>query len=300
MQITTHEGIGDKIPERCWIPLLVLYRLGKVVTAIKLQKLIFLIQDKARIKQGYDFFKYHYGPYSAELELDTFLLSEAYNFISIEYKRISHPTGYYIYTIMPEGNAAFETILPSLNPELVRRADRCLEKFGSWDHYKLVEYVYEEYLPKKHAYEERFTHVKNDLESISSFWQKTYSPDCPASIDVLSVVEYIELAFKQMEMQEDEVTKGVILSAAAELSSKLIDVTSTCAEEEMCVYDADKCKASIDEPRLFELFDFLISYCESKGVLSKLEELDFADIILEEDFRRLKKSLSDLDVGSTY
>ena len=70
-------GSDEDYTSGCWILLMALNRLGKIVTKTKLHKLIFLVHEEAQIKGGYeDFRKHFYGPHSFHLTADSDLLAQ--------------------------------------------------------------------------------------------------------------------------------------------------------------------------------------------------------------------------------
>ncbi|MFH0897930.1 MAG: hypothetical protein V1850_07805, partial [Candidatus Bathyarchaeota archaeon] len=71
--VLSHRGksTSSSVPERAGILLFLLNSLGEIITELKLQKLVFLIQNEAKAPKGYRYFKHYFGPFSRELIIDT-------------------------------------------------------------------------------------------------------------------------------------------------------------------------------------------------------------------------------------
>jgi len=263
------------IPERCWIPLFVFNRLGKIVTRKKLQKLIFLVQEEARIKEGYEFKKHHFGPYSPSLAADIEMLAEN-EILAREHYISNHE--YFIYYSTEESEKIFnENFTGMLINNLEERIDAKLDKYGDCDHNTLTEYVYKKYLPEDEDYEERTRRVVNDLLSLNLLWESHYTPECPLFIDAKAIIEYATLLFSKDFNGLDQVVKGVLLVASEDLIENLVDVTND-----------HRCECSEVDPSLIDLFDFITYYCNKNDVLPLPEDLDFSLLLTDAEIEQLE------------
>jgi len=108
--------------------LLVLFEhFNKVVGRTRLQKIVFLLQNKFNIKFSYKFISYYYGPYSKDLQFEVNLLN-AMGMINV-----SAGDGVYIHTLSEKGVTTTKEIIeqrkddPEIK-ELISRLDYFRDK----------------------------------------------------------------------------------------------------------------------------------------------------------------------------
>jgi len=280
----TPRGVKPKIlPRRIWIPLLMLRELGKVVTSIRLQKLVFLIQVECRFRDEYDFIEYHYGPYSESLRQDIFVASQ----LGLVRTNVVHGLehDYYEYELTEDGKAFTESLLKMVDERDVERARAVLRRYGNMDWRELVEYVYREYMKGK----DEFRWVAGSLREVylpimRSVWESELrrNPGSLGATQVLAVVEYMDHVLGVAEERvEDSVTLGVLASTMKDLTFMLLELTRRLKTGYVT--------AEVD-PEVDELFEFLQDYCSRKGIAKKIGELDFSEFLDEEGMRRLEEA----------
>jgi len=274
-----------KLPQRSWLPLYLLYVLGKIPTATKLQKLVFLIQTEGRI-DGYRFFKRHYGPYSDELEVDVRAFSQSLNLMQTQIvEGANYP--YFLYLPTQKGLNLTEQIVKTEVPkEISKRADAIIKKYGNRSYQELQEYIYTRYVIPEQIFDEVYSHLSDDLISLDNIWKAWYKDDCPASFLILAVVEYSSKALSQLKDIPDPVLRGVCISSISELTAKLVDLTSHCESTEKCPFSFKTLFSEISDH-----ISFLDGYCGKHGIIENILEIDFSDFIDEEELRRLEKIL---------
>ena len=277
--------ISRKLPKRGWIPLYALSVLGKIPTATKLQKLIFLIQTEGKI-DGYRFFKKHYGPYSDELDMDVRSFSQSLDLMQTQIvEGANYP--YFLYQPTLEGLKLTKELAETEIPKEIRkRADEILAKYGGKSYQELQEYIYKKYVIPEQVFEDVYSHLSDDLISLDNLWTTLYKDDCPASFLILAVVEYGAKALSKLESVPDPVLRGVCVSSISKLIAKLVDLTSHCETTEKCPFSF---KALFSE--ISDHISFLDNYCGKHGVIENIGEIDFFDFINEEELERLEKVL---------
>lgn len=265
-----------------WILLMALKKLGKIFTKTKLQKLIFLVQEEARIKGGYDDFNKHfYGPHSYHLTADVEILAQE-DLINKDQYIGGKGRPYYVYGATEKGNKLLEdNLCPKIDESIVGKAKTIIDKYGECEYEELMEYVYKKYLPESEDYEIRLGELLNNVKILENLWEEQYSPESALYVDLMSTLEYINLVFDKInEMSLDRVVKGVLLVT----SEDLIENSFETGEQ----YFSDE---NFDESliQLNDLFDFLCYYSDKNDLVPTLEKIDFSEILNEEEFERLEQ-----------
>ncbi len=274
----------EKIPKRGWIPLYTLAVLGKIVTATKFQKLIFLIQTEGLI-EGYAFHKKHYGPYSEELDVDIRAFTESFNLIDtrlIEGKK--YP--YSLYSPTQKGIDTVTEIKKEIPVEKMAKVDAIIKRYGNKSYQELLEYVYQKYVIKDQTFELLCPELSDDLLSLESIWRALYQDDCPASSIVLATIEYQTKALLKLQAIAEPVFRGVCVASISELTAKLLSLTSSCKIAKKCPLSF---KALFSE--VSDQISFLSQYCGKQGIIGSFDDVDFSDFINEEELARLEKEL---------
>lgn len=268
--------------EGYWILLMALKKLGKIFTKTKLQKLIFLVQEEAQIKGGYDdFSKHHYGPHSYHLTADAELLSQE-GLIIKEQTLGCNNRPYYFYQSTENGNKLLEeSICPKVDKNLIEKVKSIVDKYGNCEYKELTEYVYKKYLPKPEKYEERLEELMVNIKILENLWEDQYSVDSIIYVDLMSTMEYITLIFDKInKIHLDLVVKGVVLVTSEDLIENSFEISE--------LYFGDQ---NYDESlkQLNDLFDFLSYYSDKKELVPALEKIDFNEIFSEEEIERLEQ-----------
>ena len=121
----------------------------------RLQKLVFLTQEKAGLKI-FNFKPYKYGPYSRPL-YDTLDKLEKEGFIESTARRTRNDNEKHIYSITGKGQAAIKKFLEESDVEgFMETADRVKHRFNGKPLRELLQYVY-------HSYPEYAENSKLDL-----------------------------------------------------------------------------------------------------------------------------------------
>jgi uncharacterized protein YwgA len=275
----------ERIPERGWIPLYTLYKVGKVPAATKLQKLIFLIQTEGKL-DGYRFFKHYYGPYSEELDVDVKSFSQSLDLIDVQVVEGSkYP--YYIYSPTQKGIKTIQEIIKKTPTEELKKADKIIDKYRNKNYRELMEYVYKKYVIPEQTFETIYPSISDDLISLNNVWEKWYKDDCPASLLILSIVEYNSKALEKLKNVKDAVIRGVCTSAISELTAKIVDLTSNCQTSKDCPFTFKTLLTEISDH-----VNFLDTYCSKNNILPDILDIDFSDFMNEEELTRLEKNIA--------
>ncbi|MCW3996330.1 MAG: hypothetical protein NWE98_09335 [Candidatus Bathyarchaeota archaeon] len=276
----------ERIPERGWIPLYTLYKVGKIPAATKLQKLIFLIQTEGKL-DGYRFFKHYYGPYSEELDVDIKSFAQSLDLIDVQVVE-GNKYPYYIYSPTQKGIKTIQEIITKIPTMELKRADKIIDKYRNKNYKELMEYVYKKYVIPAQTFEEIYPSISDDLISLNNVWEKWYKDDCPASLLILSIVEYNSKVLEKLKSAKDPVIRGVCTSAISELTAKIVDLTSNCQTSKDCPFSF---KALLTE--ISDHVNFLETYCSKNNILPDILDIDFSDFMNEEELTRLEKTVAE-------
>lgn len=120
----------------------------------RFQKLVFLLQEEAKIPLGYEFKPYHFGPLSFELQNDlNWMVAQG---VVIEFvTEFGEGIKRYEYVLSEWGKDYFkEMIEPSMPKNIMDAISSVVEKWGFVEIQKLLDYVHqrysEYYLPTAH------------------------------------------------------------------------------------------------------------------------------------------------------
>ena len=288
--------LRSELPERSWIPLFILNESESIATKLKLQKLVFLIQNKAKIRNGYDYKKYYYGPYSSELDLDTCTLDNN-KLIRMELKS-GRTYPYWNFHILTQGREMATFLLENINKTLIDRVMNCLNEFIVMDHNEITEYVYTKFwLTDKKLLHRNITDSLRTLKSVIACYEGAYFPACPFISDALAFSEYCNHAITKAKNLSDDVEKSVVVNSCNELIFRLLEIGKLCAEEKTCFVEAERKICRTPDPSLFEIFSFIENYCIKKDILPSLHDFGFR-MMSGEDLERLKDAFANLDLDS--
>lgn len=290
MQQSFHSPKSILIPERARILLFLLTRLGKVVTELKLQKMIFQIQNEAKVPKGYRYFRHYYGPYSKELNMDTFTLMKE----GLIEKEIVYGSkhSYWVFKITNEGNEFFEKSIPhDMSPGVIQRMNNVINKYKDYDSNELTSIVYEQWKIKKPGLiASEIGELRKDLQAVMSFWEAIYVPECPTITYFLAFLEYSQEALEKTSLIDDTVIKIVLVRACRELEEMLGNIAQVCSKKGMCPLEAEKGLCQTNDPSVYEIFDFIENYCEQNSILPKLSDQDLSKLMTGDEYRRLQKA----------
>jgi len=283
------------LPKRTWLPLFVLNSTNRIVTKLKYQKIIFLIQNDAKIWNHYNFKKHYYGPYSKELDVDTKTLS---NQGLLQIKKIygaKYP--YWNFEITNKGSDILNSLLNNVSPHIKERVSNALKKYIDMNHNEITELVYSRFqLRNKKELNRGMVESYDTLKSVISYYKGIYIPECPILTYILGFSEYCLEAIKRME-SKDDVMKSVIINSSNELACRFLDIANYCDEKSLCIEKADKVICGSSEPDLFEIFTFIEDYCSTNEVLPKIEDMDFSEFITMEEVKRLEMAFQTVDLS---
>lgn len=285
-----------ELPERIWIPLFILNESENITTKLKFQKLVFLIQNKAKIRKGYDYRKYYYGPYSSELDLDTCTL-DSKKLIRME-KISGRKYPYWNFWIQDHGREVANVLIDNLSKTLVNRVKECVHEFIPMNHNEITEYVYSKFwLTDEKKLNEHIKDSLQTLKGVTACYEGVYFPECPFIVDALAFSEYCNHAITKAKDLADDVQKSIVVNSCNELIFKLLEIGKLCAEEKMCFAKAERKICKNPDPSLFEIFNFIEDYCVKKDILPSLHDFGFR-MMSGEDLERLKDAFANLDLDS--
>ena len=278
------------IPESSHILLLVLDRMGEINTELKLQKLVFQVQNEAKITGGYPYFKHHYGPYSRELHLDALTLANQ-EFIKHEVV-VGLRYSYSKYNITDRGRTYFrQFVLPGLKQRDITRMSQVLDKYGDYTPHDLAETVYKQWRIKEpEAISHEVSQLLGSLNSVKAFWDSLYLPECFVINYYLAFAEYSLDALSRAASSRDTVVRSVLVHAGKELCDKLETIADACSKRDECPAEVAKDLCNSTDVSIYEIFEFIEDFCSRNKILQRLSERDVADLMTEEEYGRLMKS----------
>lgn len=281
---------GD-VPQRLWLPLLILETTGPLYSKTKFQKLAFLAQYEAKIDE-YDFIKHHYGPYSDGLDLDTVCYpSLIIQNISFSYNVQSGH--YYSYYITKEGQSILSELRQELEPQLVQQVADKVRELNSRPLCELLEEVYTKFALGKDDSKNLELEVKDELMKILPPIHNSYLKfGNRQATFVAAILEIIDQVVLKAGDVEDTVQKGVMLN----LSKEIIQKCKELAKEITPPADS-----GLLRPRFLEigdLFRFLMQYCENRNIMENPLSKPLEDIMTEDEAIRLSKALEEAQLPS--
>lgn len=290
---------ASTVPERASILLFLLNNVKQVVTELKLQKLIFLIQNEAKVPKGYYYFKHYYGPYSKELNIDTTTLMNEGLLEKREVNGTNHP--YWIFKITDRGRGHFkETFLDDRNSKLLDRMQNVVTKYAACNPYELTEMVYKKWdIRSPETVDSKIKYLRKDIQAIMRFWESLYFPECPTITYFLVFLEYSQEALGKVSEIDDVVIKSVLLGACRELNDNLANIAQVCSKKGMCPIEAERGLCQVLNPSISELFSFIEDFCQRNKVLPKLEERDLTELVTEEEYRCLQEAFKTIGTLSS-
>jgi hypothetical protein len=276
-----------QIPERASLLLFVLNKTNCIPTELKLQKLVFQIQNEAKALQSYDFIEHYYGPYSQEISLDTSTLANAGLITKDILIGRNHP--YYMFWITEAGRDYFnKSILPDISPKFMKRMTDTLDKYSACSPNQLAEIVYQEWGIKN---QQKLTYdileLKKDFQAVSAFWESKYFPDCPIIPFFLASIEYAQEALGKLEGIKDTVKKGTLIGACRELHGMLSNIAEVFSKENICPLEAEKGLCKNADPSISEVFSFIEDFCERHKILQRLSNREISELVTEDEYKRL-------------
>ncbi|MBS7626872.1 hypothetical protein KEJ51_07550, partial [Candidatus Bathyarchaeota archaeon] len=278
MDISRAEASRTTVPDRANILLFVLNQLGEVVTELKLQKLVFQVQNEAKIPGGYRYFKHRYGPYSQELSMDSVMLMNR-GLIERE-ERIGRDYPYWVFRITERGRWHFsQYILPTMTSKSIERMRSVLDKYSKYSHYELAEIIYNEWKIREfESLNLEIQMLEKDLQATASFLETMYFPECPAITYFLAFIEYSQEALTKIRRTKDAVVKSVLSRACRELTDKLVNAAQICSKKHLCQVEAEKGVCKAPDPSIYEIFDFIEDFCDRHGIQPKLSERELTEL----------------------
>lgn len=248
------------------------------------------MQYEAKIL-GYDFYENLYGPYSQELNIDTYT---ADNKGLIERERVlGVEHAYWMFKVTDIGKEYFgKSVLPQLGEEDIQRMRRALSQYAKLEPHALVEYVYRQYgIKDVQRLNSELQGLIKDLEASTSFWETLYFPECPVITYYLAYLEYSHDALEKVASVSDTVVKSVLVRACRELNDKLENIAEVCSENRACPAKVEPDICQTPNPSVHEIFDFIESFCEQKSILPKMLNRELEELVTGDEYERLQKAL---------
>lgn len=290
MQNATNSYMTEEIPERLWLPLLILETTGDLHSKTKFQKIAFLTQYECQIDQ-YDFIKHHYGPYSDGLDLDTACYpSLIIQKISPSYYASSKH--YYSYFITEQGKNVLSTLKQKLNPEIINSMKLKIKELNEKPLCELLEEVYKKFALKKDDSKQLELEVKEELMKVLPPINHSYMKfGNRQTTFVLGILEMIDHILSKTET-EDTVQKGVIFN----LSKEIIQRCKDLAKDIIPPTNSDSLRPQFLE--IHDLYNYLTQYCENRNIVLDPMSRSLDELLNEDEAKRLSRALEAIELPS--
>lgn len=265
------------------ILLYLIYKLRKVSTALKLQKLMFLIFAEGKVPNY--FFKSHlYGPYSQAIQISTAKLSSE-DFIDVtKFVYTSTQKKCYVYEITDKGRSYVEAEITHILPQKIKnQIDSIIEKYADFNHDTLVEYVHKNYTDvESKTLDSVKIETENRLQRLLDIWN-SLDKNNSVALNIAAYLEYCKKTLTKLNDSIKPMQKVLLLSSVRDLLNYI---------EKFTAISIDNLQAFSATPiEIEELFSFVEYICEKYSIIKALdsEELDYSDFISEEDAERLSQ-----------
>lgn len=197
------KSINMDLP-RCWPILYSLYKKGEIQGHFYLQKYLYLAKVEGKVPMDYEFIKEDYGPYSIGIKSDAFLLNRD-GFIEMR-----NLDGKWVFTITEKGKNAAKKMLEKLSKRDITHFDKILEKFGSYSHYELKNYVYKSHIRDEKTNKRLKSQMLIDIMDLTYFFRDQESSS--NSLFVRGSLDYCARALKKEDLK-DPVKKDLLLTS---------------------------------------------------------------------------------------
>ncbi len=280
----------EEVPERLWLPLLILETTGDLHSKTKFQKIAFLAQYESKLDE-YDFIKHHYGPYSDGLDLDTAcypsLITQT---ISPSYYASSRH--YYSYYITEQGKNILSELKQKIKPDTIQTMVNKIKELNEKPLCELLEEVYEKFALKKDDSKQLELQVKEELMKVIPPINHIYMKfGNRQTTFVLGILEMIDKILSKSQT-EDTVQKGVIFN----LSKEIIQRCKDLAKDVIPPTDSDSLRPQFLE--IHDLYNYLIQYCENRNIVQDPMSQPLDEILNEDEALRLSKALEAIELPS--
>ncbi len=280
----------EEVPQRLWLPLLILETTGDLRSKTKFQKIAFLTQFESKLDE-YDFIKHHYGPYSDGLDLDTVCYpSLIIQKISPSYYSSNRPC--YSYYITEQGKNVLSELKQKLNPETIQLVVTKIKEINEKPLCELLEEVYEKFALKKDDSKQLELQVKEELMKVIPPINHSYMKfGNRQTTFVLGILELIEKILSKSQTK-DTVQKGVIFN----LSKEIIQRCKDLAKDVIPPTDSKYLRPQFLE--IYDLYNYLIQYCENRNIVKDPMSQSLDEILTEDEALRLSKALEKVELPS--
>jgi uncharacterized protein YwgA len=276
-----------EVPQRLWLPLLILNETGPLVSKTKFQKLAFLSQYLSKI-DVYDFKKDNYGPYSKTFDLDTMCFANLINH-NISQSRSNPERHYYTFEITQEGKNQLQLLQKQINPKQIELVKSNIDNYKDKSLCELLEEVYTEFAIEQKDSENLLRDVKYELERVQAPITHCFlTYHNRQSTFVLSVLEIIKEAVESLEKITDTVRRGVVLN----ISNELIQYCKDLSNEIVPPTDSKLLRSKFLE--LSELESFLREYCDTRQIMKDPLTRPIEEMFTEKEAELLSQSLKEV------
>ncbi|MEM4234977.1 MAG: hypothetical protein QXU75_07495 [Candidatus Methanomethylicaceae archaeon] len=267
------------------LPMLIIAKEGKIIGKVRIQKLVYLIQMKAKINL-YNFKKHYYGPYSEELDHD---LTSNPEIIAVESRvSILNPgQHYYEFRLTPEGERRLQDYLKLLKDDFSSELLPLVDRYCSLPTDRLIEEAYSTI----RGVNNYIAPLQNSIENLYSRTKEIFNKNCnKQSLFVLVIADYLKEVLSKANTMPDEVQKAMI----SNLAKEIIHLCEGVLSEIEPPIDSEKLRAKFID--ISELWNTLIEFCERINIVKNPFKKTFEEVLNEDEALRLQQALLSLEL----
>jgi hypothetical protein len=246
----------DNIPDRLWLPILILDESSPLHTLMKFQKITFLVQSYLEL-DFYDFTRNDYGPYSKVLYHD--ICNQFGATLSKSSIARDDKPAFFTLRITNHNKWLLQLLTNKINSAIIAKTREIANQYSKLDPCTFLERVYINYHTKNNGYEQFLESVKNainETENQLRLYFEGYSG--PSSVFLASIMELLTTVVTNLEDTYHITERLVVLHLLNEIMYR-------CKE----MLEFYKPHAYLEQPSLeiCELEMYLRTYCDHKGIL---------------------------------
>ena len=282
-------NVEINLPDRLWLPLLILNEAGALYSKTKFQKLAFLSQFLSKI-DVYDFKKDNYGPYSKTFDLDTMCYSNLIKH-TVNPSFANPGRHYYTFEITDEGKNQLMLLQKKIDPRYIESVKSNILIYKDKELCELLEEVYSKFAIKEQDSNKFLSEVNYELERVQAPITHCFlTYHNRQSTFVLSVLEIMKKMLDALANVTDTVQRGVVLN----ISNELINHCKDLSDDIVPPTNSDFLRSHFLE--IAELESFLREYCDARNIVKDPFNQPIENIFTEDEAIRLMEVMGEVRV----
>ncbi|RNJ78124.1 MAG: tetratricopeptide repeat protein [Nitrosopumilus sp. B06] len=275
------------VPERMWLPLLVLKNTGEFRNKTLLQNIVFLVQHELDV-HDYDFASHGFGPYSDEFVLD---VSSNPELITVHLYN-DDATGEYrlAYLLTEKGQEQLSKFEKFVGNSTIKEATACICKYKDLKTEQLLGDVYSKFAFEQFNLPARDEIIKNLKMIGDSINDADGKYETWPHVVVGAIIETVGSVLSNLDKAQNNVQKNTIFNTLKVIIHKCKDIEKYLAPP----VDSDFLRPILSD--LDEHTRLLLEYCDANKIMKNPYSLPLSELFTEDEARRLTKALSEEDI----